>query len=321
METRMIFLITYYLAAVRRAFFNAAASIVLVAGANVITTSATAQGVNDRYYRFEEGVAGNCASGAGSIVDSYFGSPDGTPDGCPIYSTDVPFAVIPLTGQPDTLSLSFNGAQSIIFNSFFLLHRTYGDATLEYFIKLPDQPRHSIFWTRPTTDPDENRFNLAIDPAGALTGDYREPTGKIHQPIGGGIALVNEWHHVAIVKDTQTAAPSHIYSGYVDGVKTVTSLDRHPNEPDPDLMWTISGRVGEQLTGLIDEVRLTQRALEPCDFLISASPCSSPTPTPTLTPTPTATATPTATPTARPSLTPRPIPTPRPRPTPPPRPS
>ena len=319
METRIVIPITRYLAAARRAFFTATASILLVAGVNVITTIATAQGVNDRYYRFEEGIAGNCASGAGSIVDSYFGSPDGTPDGCPIYSTDVPFAVIPLTGQPDTLSLSFNGAQSILFNSFFLLHRTFGDATLEYFIKLPDQPRHSIFWTRPTNEPDENRFNLAIDPGGQLTGDYREPTGKIHQPIGGGVALVNEWHHVAIVKDTQTKAPSHIYSGYVDGVNTVTSLDGHPNEPDPDLMWTISGRIGEQLFGLIDEVRLTQRALEPCDFLISANPCSSPTATPTATATPTVTATPTATPSARPSLTPRTIPTPRPRPTPPPR--
>lgn len=310
METRIVIPITRYLAAARRAFFTVAASIMLVAGVNVITISATAQGVNDRYYRLEEGVAGNCASGAGSIVDSYFGSPDGTPDGCPVYSTDVPVAVIPLTGQPDTLSLSFNGAQSILFNSFFLLHRTFGDATLEYFIKLPDQPRHSIFWTRPTTEPDVDRFNLSINPGGLLTGDYREPDGTLHRPIGGGNVGGNQWHHVALVKDTQSAAPSHIYNGYVDGVKIVSTLDRHPNEPDPDLMWTISGRVGEQFTGLIDEIRLTQRALTPCDFLISASPCSSPTPTPT--------ATPSSTP--RPTPTPRNAPTPRARPTPPPRP-
>ena len=316
MEARIVILIAYYLAAARRAFFNVVASILLVAGVNVITTSATGQGVNDRYYRFEEGVAGNCASGAGSIVDSYFGSPDGTPDGCPVYSTDVPVAVIPLTGQPNTLSLSFNGAQSILFDSFFLLHRTFGDATLEYFIKvLPDQPRASIFWTRPTTLPDENRFNLFILPGGGeLQGDYREPDGTIHRPLGGGAEVVNQWHHVALVKDTQTAAPAHIYNAYVDGVKTLSSFDRHPNEPDPDLMWTISGRVGGQFTGLIDEVRLTQRALAPCDFLISASPCSSPSPTPTAT----ATVTPSSTP--RPSPTPRFHPTPRPRPTPPPRP-
>jgi hypothetical protein len=320
METRIVILITHYLAAPRRAFFNVGALILLIAGVNVITTNANAQGVNDRYYRFEEGVAGNCASGAGSIVDSYFGSPDGTPDGCPVYSTDVPFAVIPLTGQPDTLSLSFSGAQSILFNSFFLLHRTYGDATLEYFIKLPDQARHSIFWTRPTTVPDENRFNFSVDPGGIYTGDYRDPTGVIHQPLGGGSAKVNQWHHIAVVKDTQTQAPSHIYNAYVDGVKTSSNLDRHPNEPDPDLMWTISGRVGEQFSGLIDEVRLTQRALAPCDFLISSSPCSSPTPTPTVTPSSTPTVTPSSTPTVTPSSTPRPTPAPRPRPTPAPRP-
>jgi Concanavalin A-like lectin/glucanases superfamily len=315
METRIVILITYYVAAARRAFYNVVASIVLMAGVNVITTSATGQGVNDRYYRFEEGVAGNCASGAGSIVDSYFGSPDGTPDGCPVYSADVPFAVIPLTGQPDTLSLSFSGAQSILFDSFFLLHRTFGDATLEYFIKVPtDVPHASIFWTRPTTLPDENRFNLYILRGGALQGDYREPDGSIHRPLGGGAELVNQWHHVALVKDTQTQAPAHIYNAYVDGVKTLSTVDGHPNEPDPDLMWTISGRVGAQFTGLLDEVRLTQRALAPCDFLISASPCSSPSPTPT----PTATVTPSSTP--RPSPTPRFHPTPRPRPTPPPRP-
>jgi hypothetical protein len=330
MKTRIVALIAHHLAAARRAFFTAAASVLCVAGVNVITPNAIAQGVNDRYYRLEEGIAGNCASGAGSIVDSYFDSHDGTPDGCPIYSTDVPVAVIPLTGQPNTLSLSFKGAQSILFDSFFLLHRTFGDATLEYFLKaLPDQPRASIFWTRPTTVPDENRFNLFINPGGgALQGDYREPDGTIHRPLGGGAEVVNQWHHIALVKDTQTAAPAHVYNAYIDGVKTFSTFDGHPNEPDPDLMWTISGRVGQQFTGLIDEIRLTQRALTPDEFLIAPGSSPSPTPTPSGTPSSTPTATPSATPTSSgtPSSTPRPSPTPRghvtprPRPTPPPRP-
>ncbi len=46
-------------------FVYAAVAVVILA--IVITTSASGQGVNDRYYRFEEGVAGNCASGAGSM--------------------------------------------------------------------------------------------------------------------------------------------------------------------------------------------------------------------------------------------------------------
>ena len=54
---------------------------------------ALAQGVNDRYYRFEEGAVGSVASGTGSIVDSIWNAPDGTPSGGPIYSGDVPLPV------------------------------------------------------------------------------------------------------------------------------------------------------------------------------------------------------------------------------------
>src|SRR5258705_3902589 len=97
-------------------FIYAAVAVVILA--IVITTSASGQGVNDRYYRLEEGVAGNCASGAGSIVDSYFGSPDGTPDGCPVYSTDVPLAAVPTTGAPKKFFLKFQRAHTNRVQSF-----------------------------------------------------------------------------------------------------------------------------------------------------------------------------------------------------------
>ena len=288
---------------------------VSLAGSPTLTPTPT-PGVNDRYYRLEEGVAGDCATGDGSIVDSIWGSADGTPSGCPVYSSDVPVPVIPLTGEPNTLSLAFTGSQSVLFDSFFLLHRGFGDATLEYFIKVPDQPHHSIFWTRPTTSPDANRFNIAVNDSGGFGFDYRDPSGILHL-TPASVSLfqipVDTWTHIAVVRDTQSSPPAHIYNFFVNGVQTTTAVDPNPNEPDPDLMWTISGRSGFQFTGLIDEIRLTQRALTPEEFLIA-----SPTPTPTPSPTPTATATPTAT--VRPTPTPRIAPTPRPRPTPAPRP-
>jgi hypothetical protein len=238
----------------------------------LITTGVRAEVANDRYYRFEEGVAGQPAIGAGSIVDSIEGSPDGTPSGGPIYSSDVAMVVIPLTGQPNTLSLSFNGGQSVLFNSLFLLHRGYGDATLEFFIKVPNQPHHSIFWTRPD-NADTNRFHIVVNPGPALNGDYREPNGTYHGVMSGNSAPlgVNQWVHVAIVKDAVTLAPAHAYRVYVNGALVQTGLlDPNPNEPDPGLTWSISGRSGYELTGLLDEVKLTQRALAPCEFLISA---------------------------------------------------
>lgn len=282
MKTRILILITHYLPTLRRCLFNTALLFVLVAGTNAISDSVAAQGANDRYYRFEEGVAGNAATGIGSIVDSIWGSADGTPSGGPIYSSDVAMPVIPLTGEPNTLSLAFNGSQSVLFNSLFLLHRGFGDATLEFFIKAPDQAHHSIFWTRPTTDPDANRFNIAINNSGGFGFDYREPSGVLRL-TPAHISLfqipVNTWTHMAVVRDTQSSAPAHIYNFYVNGVYTTTQIDPNQNEPDPNLMWTISGRSGFQFTALIDEIRLTQRALTPEEFLI-ATPAPTPTPTP-----------------------------------------
>jgi Concanavalin A-like lectin/glucanases superfamily len=142
-----------------------------------------------------------------------------------------------------------------------------------------------IFWTRPTTDPDANRFNLNINPGGELRGDYREPNGTIHA-VSAGLVLVNQWHHVAIVKDTTRGAPGRtLLRRLYHGVQTGTTFDPNPNKPDPDLMWTIAGRLGFQFTDLIDEIRLTQRALRPEEFLI-ASPGPTPTPGPCVNPPP-----------------------------------
>jgi hypothetical protein len=74
--------------------------------------------------------------------------------------------------------------------------------------------------------------------------------------------------HVAVVKDTVSNAPRRQYRIYIDGVLRSSLDDLNPNEPDASLQWTISGRDGYTFTGLIDEVRLTQRALRPEEFLI-----------------------------------------------------
>jgi len=234
----------------------------------LIAPMASAQDLNDRYYRFEEGVAGQGANGTGSIVDSIWNSPDGTPNGEPLYSADVPLPVIPQTGEPNALSLSFGGAQSVLFDSVFLLHRGLGDATLEFFQKGPNDANEDIFWTRPTTTPDANRFNV-FNSSGQCVVDYREPGGALHEciptPMGD-----NVWTHIAVVKDVTSAAPSHQYRIYVDGIlRTTTEFPDTFIEPDPQQQWTISGRSGYRFTGLIDEVRLTHRALTPDEFLIS----------------------------------------------------
>lgn len=227
------------------------------------------------YYRFEEGVADMPAVGSGIIIDSVDGSHDGTPEGGPMYRASVPFAFVPQTGQSDGLSLSFAGAQGVHFLAPFIFHRGFGDATLEFFINVPDQGHHAIFWTRPD-DADLNRFNIAINPNGGFGFDYRAPNGTLHLQAGEPLFNIplNSWHHVAVTRDVVSAAPSHVYRFYLDGAFQTMRTDAAPELPDANLVWAVSGRTSFRLVGLLDEIRLTDRILDPGEFLNATPACS-----------------------------------------------
>ncbi len=60
-------------------------------------------------------------------------------------------------------------------------------------------------------------------------------------------------------------AGTHTYRMYLNGQPQTEVVDT-PRLPN-DTVWTISGRGGEQFWGYLDEVRLSDAALEPADFL------------------------------------------------------
>lgn len=222
----------------------------------------------ENYYRFENG-----ATDPNSFIDSTDGSIDGTRTASgPSYVSDVMAPVIPNTGQVNSASWSFNGSQSALFNSPFILHSGYGDATLEFMLKVPDQGHRAIFWTRPNSS-DTNRFNISINSGGGIGFDYRSPSGALKAGDAAGSAVfvpLNVWSHVAIVRDTVSAAPSHLYRFYVNGTLQHTRLDASPDLPDATQAWSIAGRSGFQMIGLLDEIRFSECALDPSEFLISS---------------------------------------------------
>ena len=226
------------------------------------------------YYRFEEGVANTAATGLGAILDSVDNSADGTPSGGPIYRINVPVAIVPQTGAANNLSLEFLGAQSVTFISPFILHADVGDATLEFFLNTPVEQNKSIFWTRPTQLPDANRFNIGTSnsnsPEAGMFFDYREDNGALHtlHPIGNFVFPANTWVHFAATRVVDSPT-SHTYKFYIDGDLVHTKTDINPNLPDSNLDWTISGRgeAGTFLTGFLDEVRFSDVALGPAQFL------------------------------------------------------
>jgi hypothetical protein len=222
----------------------------------VDTNAATTAG----YWRFEEGTAGEDASGGNSIVDFSDNANCGTPAGTPVYSSDVPSSVIPKTGLANNLSLEFSGgSDEVIFNSMFPFHES-GDATVEFYLKINGGSLGCVLWTSLSDYPDQNRFNFQYDGSYSLLLDYRNPTGTRHALIENVPLTVDQWYHLAYVRSGNS------YSLFKDGVLVGSGEDLAPDLPT-SLGWTISGRNYYRVNGCVDELRFTNRALSPAEFL------------------------------------------------------
>jgi hypothetical protein len=169
------------------------------------------------------------------------------------------------------MSMGFDGVDDTAsFNSTFIFHALYGDATLEFWLKAPHQDHWAIFWTRGDAT-DTNRFHFYTALGDDLGLDYRDPNGNIHYllPADGTFTFPdNAWVHVAVTRVVEPQG-SHTYRFYKDGTLVYTATDTNPNLPT-STVWTIAGRgtpPHQGFTGLLDEIRMTSSALSPDQFL------------------------------------------------------
>ncbi len=227
------------------------------------------------YYRFENGVAGSQATAPDSILDSAMAALDGSPQGGPTYLADVPLNAV--VCQSNARSLMFDGVDDkVTFNSPFIFHAQFGDATLEFWMKAPLQNSNDIFWTTggPT---DIDRFHLYTATTGCIGLDYRDGSGNLLTllPNGAFTYAPDTWTHVAITRVIETSG-SHTYRFYKDGALVHTATDPNPSLPT-STDWTIAGRPPpyQGFIGQLDEIRMTAAALQPSEFLNAASgPCA-----------------------------------------------
>ena len=250
------------------------------------------------YYRFEE------TSGV-EVLDTRSGEVHGTFEGVPgdPRSTDVPFTTVPQTGEANNFSADIRqGGHVLLDKSEFILNGSTsgegqdGDATLEWFMKIPNDfspdiagpnGHTSIFWTN-GTGADSNRYNIfwdahwtgAPDSDRFVSGDFRSDltgggTTNITAPgHNTGLPIEEDvWNHFAITRTDNTPDNkgdfNFTWNWFVNGVKNdaQTATSTGPTPTDVSSGWTIAGRQGFDFYGLLDEIRMSDSVLTPDQFL------------------------------------------------------
>jgi concanavalin A-like lectin/glucanase superfamily protein len=223
------------------------------------------------YWRFEEGAANTTASGDNSVLDSSGNGMHGTPVLGPVYRSDVPPSF-----PGNSLSMEFDGSTGhrvvVPDNPIFELTHSL---TLEAFIKAqPMKPGTGggadiVFRSdnRPGLDP----YRLTLKQPGDTLVFAIVDENQNYADVQAQIPY-DTWLHVAGTLDDATGTMKLFINGS-QVASTLTSI--RPLGP-LESFWGAAvsigedptGQYGEAFNGLIDEVRISNVALEPSEFLI-----------------------------------------------------
>jgi len=239
----------------------------LIAGAAAAALVKPAGAATVGYWRFEEGVAGQAASGTGTIIDSSGNGNNGTAFNDPIYSSSVPVSVIPNTGATDTLSMDFTGNDARISVPDSSSLELTNSMTLEAYIDPKAGSEQVIFRgdDRGGLDP----YSLNVVGGDLVFGitDANNDNASVQYPL----PELNQWLYVAGTLNGATGVMDIYINDTLVGTTTTTirplgALDSADN-PGVGIGNTQSGTYNEQFIGLIDEVRISNTALLPSQLL------------------------------------------------------
>lgn len=222
-------------------------------------------------WRFQEGSAGQPAGGP--IIDSSGQGANGTAFNGPTYSSNVPFATVPQTGQADNMSLSFNGVNQRVFvpdsPSFALTH----SLTVEALVDVTGSQGGYVLFrgdNRGGLDP----YTLSIQGSGSnLYANFSiNNAANAWAGVSAPIAGPNQWLDLVGTLDDATG----IMRLYINGAQvasTVTSVrpfaTLDPSQQPGLGIGSLQSGAGNFFQGLINEVRICDVALTPDQFLDS----------------------------------------------------
>ncbi len=239
------------------------------------------------YYRFEEGAANQVlgTKSQGNISDfTKKGGDFQVKAGKPIYSTTVPSPSI--DGRSNALSAQLHHSDNVEYvlsSQAGLNNAAFQDFTVEAFVKLDDMKGWQTFIGRDAGAPEDTDRNFGLFYL-QKTSDTGRPNDSFLNVFRVAIVTterrtcevkslfvpqLGKWYHLAAVGDSKAGT----LTLYVDGNKVgqaqgYTGLMK-PKSFSP---WTIGrGQYGrkpmDQMTGGIDEVRFSNAALKPEQFL------------------------------------------------------
>lgn len=256
--------------------------------------------LQDAYWRFEHGTPGAAVATPGpdgqnpdEVLDSIHSNHMRTwaSFSAPVYTSDVPVAIIPQTGAPNTVAMLFAPNQDI----YTAGKQINNPVTTAFTLEAAFKPEVLNQWQgivckdgRPTADP-ETTLVLKIR-AGASTDPLLNKLqielfdrGGTRRSIESLVPLeAGKWYYAAVVAtETQLALylDRNDGAGYVlQGTAPVSGggplWQGGENPAGDDRAWCIGRGMHNDsptdwFSGVIDEVRLTSRALTPAEFLFT----------------------------------------------------
>ena len=242
------------------------------------------------YYRFEEGADGSGSTGAvvpavDNIVDSAGGDDNLRKFGAAgtiVYSNDVFGASVPLSGASNTLSMDFT-PNSDVFTSVNgpLKTGAYSNFTIETFVEFDTVGGFQTMIGRDDSgNPGQGTGGQSLFYFSTSATGFRVETitaTNTNVQVNSTFApVVNTWYHVAAVGNSLTGTLELFVNGASVGSSTgFTGLF----DPNPDTVWTLGrGQFNNNnvdfLDGRLDEVRFSDTALTPDQFLNVPEPSS-----------------------------------------------
>jgi hypothetical protein len=241
------------------------------------------------HYRFENGIPETAIRSAsnGVVLDTSGNGHHLHPANNPTYRTTVPAPVVPLTRTPNKISAHFTGTEDIYAMPGDPLCRTvFSHFTIETYVRFDSISGWQTLVGRDDANEGTGPYSLFYlskvadrrpgpgQTANAFRVEVISKDNTMLTIESSSVAVADTWYHVAAVGDATAGTLSLYVNGSLVGSTTgFTGLFA----PRRNTGWTLGrgqfkNRPADNLIGSLDEVRFSDVALTPSQFLNAPTP-------------------------------------------------